>query len=200
MERTTIALIALCLVLLLAQFFMSEGFFGSVNTVIDNCVDASGTALPCGSSGKCIDRTGAFATCSATAVINKCMDASGTPLPCGSSGNCIDLNDAIVPCGAAPAPAPAASWGAPLSLLPSGMGTYDAQFASLRDDIRQTIRNELAGAGVGAGASASTGTDESCADSPAAAQGSQFLQEVYGKDPNAYIKKDSSPCYGCSLP
>jgi hypothetical protein len=80
-------------------------------------------------------------------------------------------------------------------------GSYDAQFASLRNDIRKdirkTIKKEVA-------KSCSSANDDDCsagaAASPAAAQGAQFLEEVYGEDPNAYIKKDSIPCYGCSLP
>ncbi len=42
---------------------------------------------------------------------------------------------------------------------------------------------------------ASCGFTGSIAD----AQGQAFLQTAPGKNPNDYIRKDSIPCYGCSL-
>jgi hypothetical protein len=82
-------------------------------------------------------------------------------------------------------------------------GNYDAQFASLRadirDDLRKTIKREVAKSCSGS----SDGDDEECTSeefSPAADQGAQFLKEVYGKNPNAYIRKDSIPCYNCTVP
>ena len=36
--------------------------------------------------------------------------------------------------------------------------------------------------------------------SPAASQGADFLKYQYGMNPADYIRKDSIPCYGCTLP
>ena len=262
MERTTIALIVLCLVLLFAQFFMREGFFDAVTDVITYCVDASGAPLPCGKSGKCVSRFGNFVTCSTSAVISACYDASGNKNTCGSSGQCVNSRDQVVYCSNNPGNSDwgydslsrggwggwgggwgggdgdgdgsgagsqsqgsgggngwgswGSGWGGDQSSAPAAQaqgspppwggqgGNYDAQFASLRADIRDDLRKTLKKEGAKSCSSSDGGdADDSCSSedfSPAADQGAQFLKEVYGKDPNAYIRKDSIPCYNCAVP
>ena len=41
---------------------------------------------------------------------------------------------------------------------------------------------------------------DSCIDSIADSQGADFIRYIPGKNPDDYIRKDSIPCYGCSLP
>ena len=42
--------------------------------------------------------------------------------------------------------------------------------------------------------------DDSCIDSFSSQQGSDFMKYIPGKNPDDYIRKDSVPCYGCSIP
>ena len=214
MDRTTIIFIVLCILLLAAQFFLQEGFFDAVSDVIGYCVDSSGTTLTCGTSGKCVTSYGNLVTCSSTAVIKACFDASGNKNTCGSSGQCVDSRDRIVYCsntlgngdwGFGSDDSGSGSgwgwngWGMGTGTgddgSGSGSGSYGGQFAPLSNSIRQAIRKEVAKS-----CSSSSGDDD-CdnSSSPAAMQGAQFLEEVPGKNPDDYIRKDSIPCYGCSL-
>ena len=221
MDRTTIIFIVLCLLLLAAQFFLQEGFFNPVTSVIAYCVDSSGTKLPCGTSGKCVTSYGNIVTCSPSAVIKACFDASGNKNTCGSSGQCVDSRDRIVYCsntlgnvdwgfgddtgtgwglgwnswrmrtGTADEDD---EWGSSSgSGSGSGSGSYGGQFSPLSNSIRREIRKEVAKS------CSSASEDETCDTSPAEMQGAQFLAEVPGKNPDDYIRKDSIPCYGCTL-
>lgn len=250
MEKVTFAFIALCLLLLLAQFFFQESFTGTVGFRPVGCPDASGNK----SIANCV-----------FSVRQQCTDPIN-PLkrvPCIGEPGDTDYSDAsgnrvlcynadMKPTGLCPDTAynldgdvgaggwdgwthwggwggrgqgrlsrdedeeedvselggrGRRAWGAPTRAT-SGMGTatdtgagnYNAQFASLRDDIRKDIRRTIKKE-VAKSCSSGEDADDCSADtSPAESQGAEFLKEVYGKDPNAYIKKDSIPCYGCSLP
>jgi hypothetical protein len=81
--------------------------------------------------------------------------------------------------------------------------TFDQQFYSnlkgtILSDVRQTVRDTLQSQG-GAAANAGPVLTDSCIDSAAAQQGADFMRYIPGKNPADYIRKDSIPCYGCSL-
>jgi hypothetical protein len=232
LERSTIAFIALCLVLLFSQFFFQESFTGTVGFRSIGCPDASGNK----SISNCV-----------FSVLQQCTDPMNPSkrVPCVGQPGDTDYSDAsgnrvlcynadMQPTGLCPSTAydtrpsvgmggmgswndqaPSTHWSwnsnqASVSQPPSQQGPpvmggvggagsgYDSQFASLRDEIRRTIKSEIANSC----SSSNDNDNDSCSEdaSPAAMQGAQFLKEVYGQDPNAYIKKDSIPCYGCSLP
>lgn len=93
--------------------------------------------------------------------------------------------------------------------------TYDPQFkSSLLSDVKKVVADEvgkartvmigqeLVDAGVCDGASndgAAAGASGSGVQSWADEQGAAFLTTAPGKNPNDYIRKDSIPCWGCSL-
>jgi hypothetical protein len=78
----------------------------------------------------------------------------------------------------------------------------DSQFytsfkSELLSDVRQAVQDEMISNPL---ASQGTVLEDSCIDSFSGQQGKDFLKYVPGKNPNDYIRKDSIPCYGCSLP
>jgi hypothetical protein len=78
----------------------------------------------------------------------------------------------------------------------------DSQFytsfkSELLADVKQAVQDELISNPL---ASQGTVLNDSCIDSFAGQQGTSWLKYVPGKNPNDYIRKDSIPCYGCSLP
>jgi len=67
----------------------------------------------------------------------------------------------------------------------------DPQFlASLKSEIMNDVRDSLSPSNV---------MTDSCIDNLLNDQGADFLRYI-GKNPAAYIRKDSIPCYGCSVP
>jgi hypothetical protein len=89
--------------------------------------------------------------------------------------------------------------------------SYDTQFSSLKDailsDVKQTVQDEIVSGSLRGLAAGSAGggvcadvMDDSCIESMANLQGSEFMKYIPGKNPADYIRKDSVPCYGCSLP
>lgn len=75
--------------------------------------------------------------------------------------------------------------------------SLDDQFlTSLRGDIRRTVRKELQKQAAGS----QTVLTDSCIDSVADQQGTDWMRYIPGKNPADYIRKDSIPCYSCSLP
>lgn len=89
--------------------------------------------------------------------------------------------------------------------------SYDTQFSSLKDailsDVKQTVQDEIMSGSLRGLAAGSAGgdvcadvMDDSCIESMANLQGSEFMKYIPGKNPADYIRKDSVPCYGCSLP
>lgn len=87
--------------------------------------------------------------------------------------------------------------------------TYDSQFKkSLLDEVKDVVKDEvgkartvmigreLTAGGTYDGCNGSAGCGgESWAD----LQGAAFLTTAPGKNPNEYVRKDSIPCWGCSL-
>lgn len=73
--------------------------------------------------------------------------------------------------------------------------TLDQQFVTdLRKDVRESVRSELQKQGT-----KNPVLTDSCIDSVANQQGSDWMRYIPGKNPADYIRKDSIPCYGCSL-
>lgn len=97
---------------------------------------------------------------------------------------------------------------APIIIQPP---SYDNQFGALKDsilaDVKSTLQEEIS-TGALRGLSAGSAGDDTCADvmddscieSMSNLQGSEFMKYIPGKNPADYIRKDSVPCYGCSLP
>lgn len=80
--------------------------------------------------------------------------------------------------------------------------SYDSQFyttfkSELLADVKQVVQDELVSNPL---ASQGTVLDDSCIDSFSNQQGKDWMKYVPGKNPDDYIRKDSIPCYGCSLP
>lgn len=80
--------------------------------------------------------------------------------------------------------------------------TVDSQFytsfkSELLADVKQAVQDELVSNPL---ASQGTVLNDSCIDSFAGQQGKDWMKYVPGKNPDDYIRKDSIPCYGCSLP
>ena len=74
----------------------------------------------------------------------------------------------------APAPAPAPSASASAKMNDSSDSNYE-------DDVSNIMT-------------------DSCIDSIAEDQGADFMRYIHGKNPADYIRKDSIPCYKCSIP
>ena len=76
--------------------------------------------------------------------------------------------------------------------------TFDEQFyksikGDLLQEVRTTVRDELKKKEEG------SVLQDSCIDSIANQQGTDWIKYIPGKNPDDYIRKDSIPCYGCSL-
>ena len=80
---------------------------------------------------------------------------------------------------------------------------YNKMKKAILGDVRQTVRDELLNGSLSAinssGCSGDTISD-SCIDSFSDQQGADFMRFIPGKNPADYIRKDSVPCYGCSVP
>jgi hypothetical protein len=71
----------------------------------------------------------------------------------------------------------------------------------MRDDIRRDIRKVIKDEMIQKKFTEESDViDDSCLDSFSAQQGSDFMRYIPGKNPDDYIRKDSVPCYGCSIP
>jgi len=87
----------------------------------------------------------------------------------------------------------------------NSLGVYNSIKDSILYDVKKAVRDEVVGnlgssyANANAASSSNVITD-SCIDSAAALQGSDFMRYIPGKNPDDYIRKDSVPCYGCSIP
>ena len=75
-------------------------------------------------------------------------------------------------------------------------GSYNKIRDEIRSDVKQAVRDEM----LAKQFSDETVLDDSCMDSFSAQQGSDFMKYIPGKNPDDYIRKDSVPCYGCSIP
>ena len=105
-------------------------------------------------------------------LIGSASTASSTPSPTGPS-----------PMG----PSPAAS----------AYGSYNTIRDDIKKDVRNAVKDELLRKEFSEGGDA---MDDSCIDSLSAQQGADFMRYIPGKNPDDYIRKDSVPCYGCSIP
>ena len=82
---------------------------------------------------------------------------------------------------------------------------YRNMRADMMNDVKRAVKkellnskfNELYGSDSG---SDGTVLDDSCIDSFSSQQGNDFMKYIPGKNPDDYIRKDSVPCYGCSIP
>jgi hypothetical protein len=88
-------------------------------------------------------------------------------------------------------------------VLNSGLGA--SAYSSLKDsiisDVKQVVRDELLNGSLSGGlGNSDTILSDDCIDSFSAQQGSDFMKYIPGKNPADYIRKDSVPCYGCSIP
>jgi hypothetical protein len=93
----------------------------------------------------------------------------------------------------------------PVVVVPTPQTSYDSQFSSLKDailaDVRSTVRDQMASSSFGAaGGDCANVMDDTCIESMANLQGSEFMKYIPGKNPADFIRKDSVPCYGCSIP
>lgn len=116
----------------------------------------------------------------------------------------LTLSDLISLLGTPPAAPPAAP--APAARSPSPYELLSLE-RTITSEVRDAVRSELLNGSLLGGSSASgrsSSTDDlvpdSCIDSFAAQQGSDYMRYVPGKNPDDYIRKDSIPCYGCSIP
>jgi len=75
-------------------------------------------------------------------------------------------------------------------------GTYNNMRDEIIKDVKQAVKDEM----LQKQFSDETVLDDSCIDSFSAQQGSDFMKYIPGKNPDDYIRKDSVPCYGCSIP
>jgi len=82
-------------------------------------------------------------------------------------------------------------------------GLDASAYTSLKDsiisDVKQVVRDELLNGSLSGGLG-NTILEDDCIDSFSAQQGADFMKYVPGKNPADYIRKDSVPCYGCSVP
>jgi hypothetical protein len=82
---------------------------------------------------------------------------------------------------------------------------YRNMRADMMDDVKRAVKKELLNSkfselyGSDSGSDGTT-LDDSCIDSFSSQQGSDFMKYIPGKNPDDYIRKDSVPCYGCSIP
>ena len=76
----------------------------------------------------------------------------------------------------------------------SDVDMYGKLKDSIVGDVRNTVREQLQAKSDG-----SVLTD-SCIDSVANQQGTEWMRYIPGKNPADYIRKDSIPCYACTIP
>jgi len=65
---------------------------------------------------------------------------------------------------------------------------------SIVSDVRDTVRTQLQAKSEG------NVLTDSCIDSVANQQGTEWMRYIPGKNPADYIRKDSIPCYACTIP
>jgi hypothetical protein len=75
--------------------------------------------------------------------------------------------------------------------------TYTKLRDDIKEDVKKAVRDEMMEKEF---SDETTILDDSCIDSFSAQQGSDFMKYIPGKNPDDYIRKDSVPCYGCSIP
>lgn len=81
-----------------------------------------------------------------------------------------------------------------------GANAYNKLKDNIISDVKQTVRDELLNGSLSGGLGEETVLSDDCIDTVSAQQGADFMRYVPGKNPADYIRKDSIPCYGCSVP
>ena len=134
-----------------------------------------------------------------------------------ASGNIIiSISDLLSLLGTGATPAGKVAQGtqvAQVGATQGTQGTLDASgtagaYSSMRDeiisDVKSAVRSEVLNSQwtglLNSGHTGAQVLDDSCIDTFAAQQGSDFMRYIPGKNPDDYIRKDSIPCYGCSVP
>lgn len=83
-------------------------------------------------------------------------------------------------------------------------GAYSSMRDEIISDVKSAVRSEVLNSQwtglLNSGHTGAQVLDDSCIDTFAAQQGSDFMRYIPGKNPDDYIRKDSIPCYGCSVP
>ena len=77
---------------------------------------------------------------------------------------------------------------------------YRNMRADMMADVKNAVRRELLNGKYSDLYGGDTTLDDSCIDSFSSKQGADFMKYIPGKNPDDYIRKDSVPCYGCSVP
>lgn len=77
---------------------------------------------------------------------------------------------------------------------------YRNMRADMMADVKNAVRKELLYGKYSDLYGGDTTLDDSCIDSFSSKQGADFMKYIPGKNPDDYIRKDSVPCYGCSVP
>ena len=77
---------------------------------------------------------------------------------------------------------------------------YRNMRADMMADVKNAVRKELLNGKYNDLYGDDSVMDESCIDSFSSKQGADFMKYIPGKNPDDYIRKDSVPCYGCSIP
>jgi hypothetical protein len=77
---------------------------------------------------------------------------------------------------------------------------YRNMRADMMSDVKNAVRNELLYGKYSDLYNGDMSLEDSCIDSFSSKQGADFMKYIPGKNPDDYIRKDSVPCYGCSVP
>ena len=83
------------------------------------------------------------------------------------------------------------SSGIPVDNLPVDSEEVSNLKSEIYSEITETLNNTLDSPNV---------MTDSCINSISEDQGADFMRYIPGKNPDDYIRKDSIPCYKCSIP
>ncbi len=172
MDKVTLGFLFLLAVIFLSSLLLNESFVDASGTR----VDASGSRITLSLSDLFSLIGGGNTTTSSTTSSTRSTTQAVQPIQVGQGG------------------------------IPES--SFDQQFYSnlkgtILSDVRQTVRDTLQSSSAGQGGAARNAgpvLTDSCIDSVAAQQGADFMRYIPGKNPADYIRKDSVPCYGCSIP
>jgi hypothetical protein len=121
-----------------------------------------------------------------------------------TSGNVtLSLSDLMTLLGSTSTATPKAPMVPMATMGPSSVeqaNTYGGMRNDIIKDVKEAVKNEMLQKQFSEGSNGSEVMDDSCIDSLSAQQGADFMRYIPGKNPDDYIRKDSVPCYGCSIP
>lgn len=123
-----------------------------------------------------VDVSGSLISLSLTDLLSLIGTTNSTPSPSSSSPSPIVVNSGI------------------------DAGEYNSLKTSIISDVKQVVRDELLNGSLSGGLGGNTILEDDCIDSFSSQQGADFMKYIPGKNPADYIRKDSVPCYGCSVP